>query len=88
MYFPLSLFRTYSLRVTPHYRQLSCLAYRHCHTELHSRELPHRRMSSNTDAAGGHGSRRLNRLAKAKSPYLLQHAENPVRYCSQTANVP
>ena len=32
-------------------------------------------MSTNT----GDRPKHLNRLAQAKSPYLLQHAENPVR---------
>lgn len=35
-------------------------------------------MSSNHGSAG---ARHLNRLANAKSPYLLQHAENPVCAC-------
>ncbi|EKM56969.1 uncharacterized protein PHACADRAFT_92450 [Phanerochaete carnosa HHB-10118-sp] len=35
-------------------------------------------MSSNVNATGHGGSHHPNRLAKAKSPYLLQHAENPV----------
>ena len=29
-------------------------------------------------ASGAEASRNLNRLAKEKSPYLLQHAANPV----------
>ncbi|GJE86611.1 thioredoxin domain-containing protein [Phanerochaete sordida] len=41
-------------------------------------------MSSTTNATSHGGGGRLNRLAKAKSPYLLQHAENPVDWYEWT----
>jgi hypothetical protein len=36
-------------------------------------------MSSSASASSPHGGRKPNRLAAEHSPYLLQHAHNPVR---------
>lgn len=80
MYFARSLLKTVSLRVTVKPRYIS-----RGHTAgkvLPSVLVQKLRMSSNVNAVGRGGSRHLNRLAKAKSPYLLQHAENPVRCIS------
>jgi hypothetical protein len=36
-------------------------------------------MSSSASSSSPHGGRKPNRLAAEHSPYLLQHAHNPVR---------
>jgi hypothetical protein len=48
-------------------------------TPLRLRTLAAAAMSSSSSASAPHGGRKPNRLAAEHSPYLLQHAHNPVR---------
>ncbi|KAI1788099.1 hypothetical protein LXA43DRAFT_1161917, partial [Ganoderma leucocontextum] len=59
------------------YQTIQVIAATHSSTPRSVSSLLVRKMST-SHGTGHEGSGRMNRLAQAKSPYLLQHAENPV----------
>ena len=74
----MNLARNLSRLVLPRYRVATFCRTHILFAQLRSVEIPGVRKLNMQSEPVQRASTRLNRLANAKSPYLLQHTENPV----------